>query len=437
MGNDAVRNLAESSKLVERSSLVEVRELTRFRPNGGTVFWRSAKDHTVSDVDGNQYIDFTSAFGACLLGHSNPTINQAVGSQLETLPHTMGELFPCSLRVEAAELILQALGVSPVEWDVAFAVSGSDSVDLALKTCILATGKHRFLSFARGFHGQSLGALSVTAHEQLVGPFRPLAGRSTWLRYPETDADVKIAIDAVRDELSSDGDSENEYAGVIYEPILGAGGYLPGPKRFHKELADLCKEFDVPLISDEIFCGFGRSGSMSISMTATSCPDIACFGKSIANGFQIAVAVINRRYSKYLESDSLIPLHGSTFAANPLSLAALIATIKELEKDETKEKISQLSADLCSGLKWLQYRHKDRISIRGSGLMFGVELGSRRQSDLVRTSKVVNGLLEKGYIAIQTGLPYANVVGLAPPFTVGSSEVDGLVSALDGLLGDL
>ncbi|MEX0957321.1 MAG: aspartate aminotransferase family protein [Rhizobiaceae bacterium] len=425
-----IKNLTSSNALVRRSQRCEVNHLTRFAEPDQTIFWKEARGHIVRDEDDNVFLDFTSGFGACLLGHNDPSVVQAVIEQTGNLHHSMGELFPSAGRVILAESILSRLDLSDDFWGVSFAVSGSEAIDIALKACILRTGRHRFISFSRGFHGQSLGALNVTAHEALSGPFGKLTNNSRWFPYPESPEDLDALRENISESIRSDKNSGVEYAAIIFEPAMGTGGYLFPPSGFQLLLKEVSIEFGIPLIADEIFCGFGRSGVNARSINAGAEPDAICFGKAMANGFQIAACVMTKALSSSFRSDALVPLHGSTFSANPLGVSAAIATVREHIRQDIPARSKDTGSRLLNALTSALSRSGSVTDVRGDGLMCAVEIGHRDGVAFHKTSQVVRHLLCNGLVAIQTGLPYANVIGLAPPVTIGDREIQFAADAI-------
>ena len=190
------------------------------------MFWERASGALVTDVDGNRYLDLTSAFGVAATGHTNPRVARAVAEQAQRLIHGMGDVHPTELRTR---LLARLAQLAPGDLRKTYlATSGAEAVEFALKTALLATGKPRVLAYHGAYHGLSLGALEVAGIDKFRAPFAPLVpGRATFLPYPGADATVEGALGAVRTALGHDPD----IGAVILEPIQGRGGVIVPPAR--------------------------------------------------------------------------------------------------------------------------------------------------------------------------------------------------------------
>ena len=250
------------------------------------VFWESADGATVTDVDGNRYLDATAAFGVANAGHCNPRVADAVARQVRQLVHGMGDVHPSQIRVQLLERLAQIL---PCSLDRVFlATTGSEAVEAALKSAILHTGKSRFAAYHGAYHGLSFGALAVGGIERFREPFAGALGAPAMLLdYPsERTTSARDAIDGVRRAFSV----RDDLAAVIIEPIQGRGGVIVPPRGYLQALRVLCDERRIVMIVNEIFTGFGRTGAWFAVNRESVVPDILCIGKAMGSGLPISAA---------------------------------------------------------------------------------------------------------------------------------------------------
>jgi len=250
------------------------------------VFWASASGATVTDVDGNRYLDLTSAFGVAATGHTNPHVADAVAAQARQLIHGMGDVHPTVVRTK---LLMRLAELAPGDLTKTYlSTSGAEAIEFALKTALLATGKPRTIAYRGAYHGLSLGALEVAGIEKFRTPFAPLvAERATFLPYPGAGTDVASALADVSDALDRDPDA----GAVLLEPVQGRGGVIVPPAGFLRALRDLCHARGVLLILDEIYTGFGRTGTMFACERENVVPDLLCAGKALGGGVPIAATI--------------------------------------------------------------------------------------------------------------------------------------------------
>ena len=236
-----------SLALAKRLADVESRNVTCLTP--APIFWERAEGANVWDVDGNRYVDLTAAFGVANVGHAHPKVVAALALQAERLLHGMGDVHPPAVKVELLEaLVARYPGGVPARG--VLSSSGSDAVDTALKTAMLATGRPGILAFEGAYHGLALGVLDATWREDFREPFaRRLPDLTLYAPFGDLDA----AQRAIRD-------AKIPLGAVLVEPIQGRGGERIPPAGYLAGLLDLCRANDMLLIADEIYTGFGRTG---------------------------------------------------------------------------------------------------------------------------------------------------------------------------------
>ncbi|MBV8117332.1 MAG: aspartate aminotransferase family protein, partial [Candidatus Eremiobacteraeota bacterium] len=312
----------------------ESRNVTHFADDFPIV-WESASGATVVDVDGNRYLDLTAAFGVANTGHANPRVIAAVTRQAARLMHAMGDVHPSEVRTRLLERLAQIFpGVATKAF---LATTGSEAVEAALKTAMLATGRTRFASFRGAYHGLSLGTLQISGIEKFRKPFAAaLAPDALQLDFPSASVgvDANGAIATTRASLQG----AHGIAAVVIEPIQGRGGCVVPPDGYLTALRALCDELGALLVVDEIFTGFGRTGTWFAVDREGVVPDILCIGKAMGSGFPISAIVAKAEIMDAWPVSMGEALHTSTYLGNPMGCAAALATFDEMQARELPER---------------------------------------------------------------------------------------------------
>ena len=342
----------------------------------------------VWDADGHEYLDFGGGIAVVSLGHCHPAPLAAAKAQLERLWH-VSNLY----RTEPAEELAAALSARFGGAQTFFCNSGAEAVEAALKYARKATGKPGVVALEGGFHGRTLGALSVTGQPAKREPFAPLVSGVRFI--PPNDVDALVA--AVDDAVGL----------ILLEPILGEGGVLPLEPDFVAAASEL-----PPLLGlDEVQTGVGRTGSFFAFEQLGVRPDLVTLAKGLANGLPIgALLVADSADRAFVPGD-----HGSTFGGNPVSAAAAGAVVEAID-DELLANVGERAGELTASLAELPGVE----SVRGRGLLIGVETAAP-------AADVVAAAREKGLLVLTAG---ENVVRLAPPLTVGPDEVAAALEIL-------
>lgn len=393
-------------------------ELARYEAPGVTylgpdypVFWERAAGALVTDADGNRYIDLTAAFGVAATGHTNARVADAVAGQARTLIHGMGDVHPTEVRTR---LLARLAALAPGDLQKTYlSTSGADAVEFALKTALLATGKPRAIAYRGAYHGLSLGALEVAGIEKFRAPFAPLvADRATFLPYPGADASLLGAVGAVRDALARDP----EIGAVVVEPVQGRGGVVIPPDGFLRGLRELCDERGLLLVLDEIYTGFGRTGSMFACEREGVVPDILCAGKALAGGLPLAATIGTARVMDAWPPSAGEALHTSTFLGNPVACAAALANLDEIQRLDLVGSVRAREAALGVRLRRLRAFASVR-DVRGLGFLWAVEF-----ADAAFANRVVVRALANGVILLQSG-PTGTSITVAPPLTIEDRQL--------------
>ena len=376
------------------------------------VFWKSASGATVEDVDGNRYIDLTAAFGVANVGHSNPAVVEAIAGQAATLMHGMGDVHPTAVRARLLERLSRVL---PRGLTKAFlATTGSEAVEAALKTAVLATGKHRFVSYEGAYHGLSLGALGIGGIPKFSEPFSGLIPQVAQ-RLPYPDALTVKAKDALAD-LRGALDPHDDLAAIVIEPVQGRGGCVVPPDGYLAGLRKYCDARGILLIFDEIYTGFGRTGHWFACEEDHTIPDIICIGKAMGGGFPISAAVARVEVMDAWPRSTGEALHTSTYLGNPMGCAAALATIGELERLALPARARELGELIERRLREL-LDHPRVVATRGRGAMWGLQLRSAADAD-----QVVKSALARGVILLQAG-PAGDVLSITPPLVISPLQL--------------
>jgi 4-aminobutyrate aminotransferase-like enzyme len=400
-----------SRALAAELAEVEARGVT-YLGDDFPVFWESAAGALVSDADGNRYLDLTSAFGVAATGHTNAAVADAVAAQARRLIHGMGDVHPTRVRTT---LLRRLAALAPGDLCKTYlSTSGADAVEFALKTALLATGKPRALAYRGAYHGLSLGALEVGGIAKFRAPFAPLvADRATFLDYPGAGATVSGALDDVRAAL----DRDPAIGAVVIEPIQGRGGVIVPPAGFLRGLRALCTARGVLLVLDEIYTGFGRTGTFWACEREGIVPDLLCIGKALGGGLPLSATVGSARVMDAWPASTGEALHTSTFLGNPLACAAALANLDEMERLGVTARARAGEPVLRARLGALREACAAVVDVRGLGMLWAVEL-----PDGALANRVVVRALQNGVVLLQSG-PEGTSITLAPPLTISERQL--------------
>lgn len=384
------------------------------------VFWERAEGVNVWDVDGNRFLDLTSAFAVAGLGHARPELVQVMSRQASRLLHGMGDVHPSGVKVELcarlSELTFERWGAGPGK--VILSTSGAEAVESSLKTALLATGREGILAFEGGYHGLGYGALLPTGIEKFRAPFSSqLVPVSTWLPFPRRDADLEV----LRERLK--GMAGGRIGAVLVEPIQGRGGVVIPPPGFLGMLREWCDQVGALLVFDEIYTGFNRTGSLFCCEEEGIVPDLICLGKALSGGFPISACVGRAEVMDAWPESTGEALHTSTFLGHPVGCAMALEALRIHQATETRDQVASLADRL--GRTLAQLDAPIIREVRGRGAMWGVELAIEaggREAGRVFAGAVTQFLLERGILILPGGLA-GNVLSLSPPFAMRGEEV--------------
>lgn len=383
------------------------------------IFWEKAQGANVWDEDGNRFLDLTSAFGVAGLGHGRSELVAAMKSQADKLLHGMGDVHPTRLK---SDLCRQLAAMTYGRWSgekgkVLLANSGFEAVEGALKTARLASGKRGILSFENGYHGLGYGSLLGSGFAKFHEPFADqLATLTQRLRYPHEGEDLAI----FKNELTAIDASE--IGALIVEPIQGRGGKVVPPLGFLKILRDWCDRHNAVLIFDEIYTGFNRTGDLFACEHEGVWPDLICVGKALSGGFPISACIGRANVMDAWPKSTGEALHTSTYLGNPVGCAMALAALDLHADDNLRKTIRELSAHLEAGLRALTDEFSPSATVRGRGLMWGLETQRPAAGILAK-------MMKRGVFMLADG-PSGSVLALTPPFVISKEEIDFCLNAL-------
>lgn len=410
------------------------------------IVWSRAKGANVEDVDGNLYVDMTSAFAVAGIGHAHPRVVEAGKRQLDRLIHAMGDVYPSDAKITFLEKLSR---VAPGDLSQCIlGMSGASAIEAALKTAAVHTGKSGVLAFHGGYHGLSYGALAVTAYRSnFREPFlSQLSGRVQHVPYPDTyrppfglshevapEEVGRMCLAHIAQLLQGPASGGEGIGAVVIEPIQGRGGEVEPPAGFLAGLAKLCEAHGVVLIFDEIYTGFARTGDMFACEHEGVLPDILCVGKALGGGVAISAAIGRPEVMASWGSSSGEAVHTSTFLGNPLSCAMASAVLDVLCEEGWVEQVKQRGAVLAKKLHALQREFPALIGrVRGRGYMLGLDLiapGSARDPNTKLALELMDRCRRRGYLVLPSGV-YGNILALSPPFVTTDEQLDGFLQVL-------
>ncbi len=369
------------------------------------------------DRAGKRYLDLGSGIAVNALGYGRRDLARTAARQMRKLIH-VSNLFATEPALRVAARLLEAAAAVLRERPAAvhYGNSGSEANEAALKYARLyalrtrGPGNHKLLCFENGFHGRTVGALSVTPNPKYQDPFVPLLSDVTVLPYNDAQA--------LEHALTPD------HAAVIVEVVQGEGGLSVMTSEFAETLNRVCAEHDVLMIADEIQTGIGRTGTFLASEQLALRPDIITLSKPLAAGLPLSATVIPER----INSQVKLGEHGTTFGGGPVTTAVAEEVLHTVHDARFLDDVRQRARQLEEMLHRLLSERSIVASLRGLGLLRGVELALTHE----QAAEVIPRLLERtrsaGVLVLRSG---ANVIRIAPPLTISPSEVERGITTLD------
>jgi acetylornithine/N-succinyldiaminopimelate aminotransferase len=360
------------------------------------------------DTEGNKYLDALSGIAVSGLGHSNPAVVKAIQTQAAKLIHT-SNLYQIANQEKLADMLCRLTGLSKAF----FCNSGAEALETALKLARLF-GHQKGIDFphtivmAGAFHGRTLATLSAGDSKKAQAGFEPLV--EGFIRIPYNDISALVAI----------ANRHNNIAAVLIEPVQGESGIHVPDENYLSEVRKICTEQDWLMILDEVQTGLGRTGTLFTYQAYDFLPDVLTIAKALGNGLPIGACLAQEHVANLFKPGN----HGSTFGGNPLSTAAALATLKEIETHKLWENAGRQGARLLQGLKEKLAGHAAVKEIRGKGLMIGIEL-DRPCRDILPLA------LKKRILFTVSN---ETVIRLLPPLIINDEEVQQIIETVPELI---
>jgi LysW-gamma-L-lysine/LysW-L-ornithine aminotransferase len=361
------------------------------------------KGAIVWDVSGNEYIDCMGGYGVALIGHCNDRVVNAIKNQSEKLITCHMSIYN-NVRLEFLEKMSK---ISPKKLSkIFFSNSGAESTEAALKFSRKFTGKSGIIAMSGGYHGKTFGALSVTHNEKYRKSFQPLLEGVKFVPY-SNPSKIEESLD---DSIGT----------VIIEPIQGETGIIVPSDGVLQQIRKICDQNNLVLIFDEIQTGLGRTGRMWAGEHWSTTPDIMCLAKGIAGGLPMGLTLCKPEILDAMK----VGEHSSTFAGNPLSCSAGIATIESIIEENLVENAAKVGKIFKNGLFQLKENHRIVRDVRGLGLMLALEL----RFDI---KDILFDGIKEGLLMLYSG---RNIIRLLPPLVLDEVKVAKTLSIMDKLL---
>jgi 4-aminobutyrate aminotransferase len=398
---------------------------------------KSGRGIVVTDVDGNEFYDFSAGIAVVSTGHCHPHVVAAIQKQAAELIHMSGTDFYYESMVTLAER-LSKIAPMPGPHKIYYGNSGAEAIECALKLARYHSKRPNIIAFFGAFHGRTMGALSLTASKpQQRRRFSPLMPGVTHVPYPDLYRGRKDAAqdpDAfalgcarfIEEKLFKTTLPPEEVAAIFVEPVQGEGGYVVAPTIFMQELRRICDRHGILLVLDEVQSGAGRTGKWwAVEHTGVE-PDMVCMAKGIASGMPLGIVMTRSEIMDWVPGS-----HASTFGGNPVCIAAALATLDVIENEHLLEHTAEVGAHMMKRMSTWPSKLKLVGDVRGRGLMIGVDIvkdKSTKEYAPAERDLIVEKAFEQGVLFLGCG-PCS--VRLCPPLVVTKEEADVAMDVLE------
>jgi 4-aminobutyrate aminotransferase/(S)-3-amino-2-methylpropionate transaminase len=409
----------KSTAILERKERVVAEPLSVFLP----VVIEQAQGATLTDVDGNTFIDFTGGVGCLNVGHSHPQVVAAAQEQLGRFAHTDFTIVPYELYVRLAERLCELVPVrKPAK--AAFFNAGTEAIENAIKFARSYTKRPAVVAFEGGFHGRTLLSLTLTSkthpYKAGLGPFAPEVYR---VPFPNEyrGPSAAEALEGLERALVTQVAAES-VAAMVIEPVQGEGGFVVAPPEFLEGVRRICDDNGIVLVVDEVQTGFGRTGRMWGIEHSGIEPDLVTMAKSIAAGLPLS-GVIGAAEIMDAPGDSAI---GGTYVGNPVAQAAALAVLDVFEEEGLCERAAAIGERIRSRMLSWQERWDAIGDVRGLGAMLAIELVHDRATKNPApelASKIVEAAAARGLLLLKSGI-YSNCIRVLTPLVISDAELD-------------
>jgi len=408
-----------SQGILERKAQVVADPLSIYIP----VVIEQGDGATLTDVDGNTFIDFTGGVGCLNAGHANPRITEAVQEQAARFLHTDFTIIPYETYVTLAERLVATAPISG-QVKAAFFNAGTEAVENAVKFARAHTKRSAVIAFEGGFHGRTLLSLSLTSkthpYKAGLGPFAPDVYRVPYAqdyRGPSSEEALAALERALVTQVAAES-----VAAIVIEPVQGEGGFVVAPQEFLAGVRKICDDNGIVLVIDEVQTGFGRTGKFwGIEHYAVE-PDLMCVAKSIAAGLPLS-GVLGRAEIMDAPGDSAV---GGTYVGNPVAQAAALAVLDVFEEDGLVERAAHIGDAIRERMLAWQQRWPAIGDVRGLGAMLAIELVEDPATQAPApdlATRVVEAAAERGLLLLKSGI-YSNCIRVLVPLVISDAQLD-------------
>lgn len=437
------RRMTESQRWLARLQKVESPDVT-YVSETFPIMMKKARGLRITDMDGNSYLDFTACFGVMALGHGHPVLQKALRAQAAKLVHGMGDVHPSASKVLLLELLAR---ITP--YDAAKSVlslSGGEAMESALKTAMVVTGRHQFVSFSGGYHGLHFGPLALSDRATFTRGFEPwLEGKNVVLPFPLTQPERALGCGELDEKFYLENHSLRHWdfvleqleealkgrkiAAVVLEPLQGRGGERTWPAGFLRHVQRLAHQYGTLLIFDEIYTGLGRTGTLFAHEPEGVVPDLLVLGKALGGGLPLS-ACVGDCLDAWGKSTGEAR-HTSTFLGHPLACAVGHAAVTEIIRKlpQFRQELAHVEASFSRffvAYEKAGLQEKFPVQLRGRGFMRGLWFPAAEGGFAAQISEQ---LLHLGFITLPSG-PRGDVLSFTPPLIARGRDFDLVLKAV-------
>ena len=405
-----------SREILDRKARVIAEPLSIYLP----IVIEEAHGATITDVDGNTFIDFTGGVGCLNVGHSNPRVVEAAKEQIERFTHTDFTIVPYENYIALAERLLELVPIGG-EKRAAFFNSGAEAVENAVKFARSYTRRPAVIAFDGGFHGRTLLALSLTSkthpYKAGLGPFAPEVYRVRFDDLDELEKAFKTRIAA------------EEVAAIVFEPVQGESGFIVPSQEFVEGLREICDANGIVMVADEVQTGFCRTGKIFAMEHFGVEPDLMTIAKSIAAGIPLS-GVVGRAPIMDAPGDSAV---GGTYVGNPVAIAAAHAVLDTIAEDRLVDRAVEVGETIRGRMESWRDRFDSVAEVRGLGAMLAIELRQNGEPAADLATEVADAAARNGLLILKAGI-HGNCIRVLVPLVIGDSELDEALGAWEEAL---
>ena len=418
-----------SRAVLERKERVVADPLSIYAP----IVIAEGRGATITDLDGNTFIDFTGGVGCLNVGHSHPRVVEAAQAQLERFSHTDFTIVPYEQYVELAERLTALAPVrAPVK--AAFFNAGTEAIENAVKFARAYTKRPAVIAFDGAFHGRTMMSMSLTSkthpYKAGFGPFAPEVYRAPFPQdYRGPSSEVALAA---LEAMFATSVAAEDVAAIVVEPVQGEAGFIVAPRDFLAGVRRICDEHGIVLIVDEVQTGFGRTGRMFALEHYGIEADLMTVAKSIAAGLPLS-GVLGSAAIMDAPGESAI---GGTYVGNPVAQAAALAVLDVIEEDNLVERAVQLGETIRARMLAWQERFPAVGDVRGLGAMLAIELVEDRETKRpapALASAVVEGAGKRGLLLLKAGI-HGNCIRVLSPLVLTDAELEEALAVWEDAL---